>query len=441
MRRRLALQVADKPTPSLLVARMEMGRLYFVAKHFDKAADEFSKVIEALDNPQEAGLDDSMQKALLGKPELTYQLIGESFLEAGRPDEALAAFEKAYAAKADDGLHAYNLARVDLKKKQPAQALAKLQPYFERHLATHGTAPYQALADALTELGQSDQLVERLDAMRAGDEGNVPLSYFLAQRLAESGQLDKADAIYTDMIERHKARPPLEAFRGLVTVLQQKKDAARLLSTLGEAVGRVGTLAPLGESGEAVVEDSELTKAIVAEAQRQAGEDPAQLSYGARLAAALLAVELGDFDAASKFFGLALTAEPKRAGETLVTWGLDLFMANQYADAAKVFQRGIDEKVLSENEASLYFYLGAALEMDGRTDEALAAARKAAEMQPDSPRFASRAAWILYHAKRYDEARKSYQELLAKYDKQYDSPEVREAMRDARLVHVEHRGA
>ena len=82
----------------------------------------------------------------------------------------------------------------------------------------------------------------------------------------------------------------------------------------------------------------------------------------------------------------------------------------------------------------MHFYLAGALEMSGRTDEAIEAARKAAELQKDSPRFASRVAWIQYHAKRYDAARQSYLALLEKFDKNHDSPEVREVMRDARLV-------
>jgi tetratricopeptide (TPR) repeat protein len=430
----LALQAADKPTPNLLVARLEMARLYFVARQFDKAAAQFAVVWEALQNPKESGLDESMQKALVGKPELTYQLMGESFLAAGRPEQALGAFQKVHEAKPDDGLHAYNLARVELKLKQPAQALAKLQPYFDQHLHTQGTAPYQTLADALAELGQTEQLLARLETMRAGDEGNVPLSYFLAQRYREAGQWDKADAIYADMIARHPDRPPIEAFQGLVAVLHQKKDADRLLAVLGDAVGRVGTLSPLGESGTKLVADAETCKAIVASARRQNDEDPAKLTYGARLAAAMVAVEVDDFAAADKFYDLAIAAEPKKAGETLVNWGLEMFLAEQYASAIRVFQRGIDEKLLADNEGALYFYLAGALEMEGRTDEALAAARKAAELQKDSPRFASRPAWIQYHAKRYSDARAGYQALLEKYDEKYDAPEVRDAMRDARLV-------
>ena len=324
--------------------------------------------------------------------------------------------------------------RVELKRQRPAQAIARLLPYFDQHLASQGTAPYQTLADALAELGQSDQLIPRLEKLREADQENVPLSYFLAQRLAEAGQIDKAKAIYADMIARHTKRPAIEAFVGLVDIERRQKNAEELLATLSDVVGRVGTLAPLGESGKSLLDDKEMSQAVIEAAQRRLDEAPDKLSYGGRLVAAHLALEAKDFAAADKFFELAVAADKDKAGQTLVTWGLELFMADQFAEAARVFQRGIDEKLVGDNEASLYFYLAGALAMSGKTDEGLAAARKAAELKPDSPRFAGRAAWILYHAKRYDEARKSYQEFLDKYDKQHDSPEAREALRDARLV-------
>jgi tetratricopeptide (TPR) repeat protein len=72
--------------------------------------------------------------------------------------------------------------------------------------------------------------------------------------------------------------------------------------------------------------------------------------------------------------------------------------------------------------------------MNGQTDAALEAARKAAEMQKDSPRFQSRVGWILYHAKRNDEAKKAYQSLVDQFDKTYDSSEIRDVLREARLV-------
>ena len=60
--------------------------------------------------------------------------------------------------------------------------------------------------------------------------------------------------------------------------------------------------------------------------------------------------------------------------------------------------------------------------------------RKSAELQKDSPRFQSRLGWIQYHAKHYDAAPQAYAALIEKFDKTHDTPEVREVLRDARLV-------
>ena len=423
-----------KPSAAEVALWMELGRLYFIAKKYDQTAHYFGEVYKALENPNEFGLDAAAQKALLNKAELAYQLFGESFLEAGKVAEAAAAFEKSNQIKPDEPLALYNRARVDAKLKQPAQALAKLEAYFEKRLATQGTGPYHLLDDVLGELGQQDQLLERLEKVRAVDLDNVPLAYFVAQRYQKAGQLDKAEPIYLSLIERHKARPPLEAYQGLVDIYRRQKNAEKLLAKLGETVGRANSLSPLGESGKALLADAELIKAIVALARGQLEADATKVNYGSRLAAALLASELKDFAAANLLFDLALKADGAKPSEALVTWGLELFMANQYADAIKVFERGLADKVLPESNPALHFYLAGALEMSGRTDEALAEARKAAELQKDSPRFQGRSAWILYHAKRHDAARQSYQELVEKFDKNHESPEARETLRDARLV-------
>ena len=87
-----------------------------------------------------------------------------------------------------------------------------------------------------------------------------------------------------------------------------------------------------------------------------------------------------------------------------MVWGVGLLMGDRAAEAAKVFQRGIDEKALPDDNPAFHFYLAGALAMADRTDEALAAARTAAEKKKDSARFRGRAAWVLYIAKRYDEA-------------------------------------
>ena len=53
----------DKRTGKLVIVWMEMGRLYFVKSQYDQAAHYFGEVNSALANPQENGLDATMQRA------------------------------------------------------------------------------------------------------------------------------------------------------------------------------------------------------------------------------------------------------------------------------------------------------------------------------------------------------------------------------------------
>ena len=161
---------------------------------------------------------------------------------------------------------------------------------------------------------------------------------------------------------------------------------------------------------------------------------PDKFGYGARLAAALLALDAKQYDTAGEFFDLALAAKPKQTDEVFMVWGVGLLTGDRAAEAAKVFQRAIDEKALPDDNPIFYFYLAGALALDGRTDDALAAARTAAEKKKDSARFRGRAAWVLYVAKRYDEAMKAYRELIDEFDADHDSAETRDVLREARLA-------
>jgi tetratricopeptide (TPR) repeat protein len=140
------------------------------------------------------------------------------------------------------------------------------------------------------------------------------------------------------------------------------------------------------------------------------------------------------FDEADEQLSIAAAADEERQAAVLESWGLQMFMAGEYARAAKIFQRAIDEKVAARFNADFYYYLAAALEFDGKTDEALEAARKASEEKPESPRYASRYAWVLYHAKRYAEAEREYLQILEKYDADHADEDVRDVVRETRMI-------
>jgi tetratricopeptide (TPR) repeat protein len=72
--------------------------------------------------------------------------------------------------------------------------------------------------------------------------------------------------------------------------------------------------------------------------------------------------------------------------------------------------------------------------MAGRTDDALAAARTAASRAPDNARIRGRVGWVLYHAKRNEDAEREYRALIDAFAEEFGSEETRAALLDVRLM-------
>jgi len=426
----LAARKQSESTVTDIILRMEMGRLYWLSDEYEKAADCFAQVLKAFERPDEFEFDADVKEALLGKRHATYNLIGESFLLADRPEEAIAAFKKSHEIAPNEGLLKYNLARVDLLVGKPNEALAKLQVYFDEHLASQAAAPYRLLADILKELDKDAELIGRLEKLRADDASNVPLGYFLAGKYAEAKLFDKAETLYLELAEKS---PTVTGYRGLVDIYRNANRHDALLDVLGRAAADNAILELFGE-GQAISDDPKLVRTLVKTAEKRRQDKPDDFNHGLQLATGLLALESGQYDTAGEFFDLALQSKPDRAAEILLLWGLSLLDDEQYKPAAEVFKRGIDEKTPSDKTPIFYYYLAFALEMAGQTDDALAAARKAIELKGDSAPFRSRAAWILYHSGRHDEAVKAYTELIDRFDAEYGSTRLRRLLRESRLV-------
>ena len=343
-------------------------------------------------------------------------------------------FEKANEAKLDEGRLALLHARVEAKQDRVDAALEQLEKHFTAESSSRGTEAYTLYEELLQKKhGENEArklLRDRLVKMYEDDSKDVALVYFLAKHLRESGELDKAAVIYDAQL---KLQPALDGYQGLVAIYAEQKKLVPLLEVIGDAVSKTGSLEPLGESAEKVWQDKQLLGELVEAAREVTKEDVGNWPEGITLAVALLALSAEQLEVADTFFELSLKPEDPADEAVLLTWGLELFMAEEYERAAAVFQRAVDEKIADENP-DFYFYMAGALEMAGKTDEALKAARRAAELKPDSSQFESRIPWILYHAGRYDQAQAAYLELIEKLDENHSSPGVRDTMRSSRMV-------
>ncbi len=426
-----AAQTNVRETVEDLSLQIAMGRLYHLTDDYAKAADCFARVLYAVEHPQEFELNEQRTKALLGKSGPSLRFFGGCFLRADRPQEATAAFEKAHQVAPNRGLLEFDRARVHLHRRQPEKALAALKACFRENLDEEGIAPYELLADVLDDLGQADQLVERLQEICRAEPKNVPAAYSLASVYRDAGQYDQAEPLLMKLMEQ---APTLTGYRSLAEIYRRSDRREKLLRILGDAVEKTGMLEALGEQAETVSGDADLMAALVKTARQIHQDDPAGPDYGVRLAVALLALRARQYEAAAEFFDLAMQLQPDRATELLLLWGMELLLSQRPADAAKVFQRAVEEHSSPQPNPAFHYHLAAALAMDDRTDEALAAARQAAELKADSPQYLARVAWVLYRGKRNEAARKAYLDLIERFDDDHRSADTREVLRDARLM-------
>ena len=291
------------------------------------------------------------------------------------------------------------------------------------------------LAKVEGDLKQSDQFDSGGSKNSASPDAcpdSVALNFFLAEQYRKAGKPAEARPLYEAVL---KKKPAGEAYRALAAIYRQAGSLDELLKLLGDVADKTESFEILEAEGKSIVGDDKLAAALFVLARKSHSAATAA-DYSALLGAAMLASQRKQFEVEGEFYNLAIRAAPKeKAGELLLTWGLDLSVADKHDEAARVFHRGVEEGGLPADRPAFEYYLAGELEMAGKTDAALEVARKMAVNHPHlEARYAVRAGWILYHAKRYDEAYRNYLDLLAQHDGDFSSDENRDALREVRSV-------
>jgi tetratricopeptide (TPR) repeat protein len=413
-----------------------LRELYGLAGKNAQAAEQAALVMEVLSHPDRLHVKPEAVASLLEvEPRLAYRALGDAFLQAGRFAEAEAAFRKSNSLKPDETILDFQLARIAIRRGQAQEALDKLQAYFDRHVSSEGAMPYEVFAEAVKKLGKQGELLDRLQKLYEADLTNVPLNYYIAAEYLKAGKLDLAEPIYRGLLA-HNPVPP--TYQALAEIYRKRRQPELLLDLIGKLNAATGTLEALGPEAKLLTSDAALFRSLV-EAGRKKAAAPARADYSALVTLGILAQEKKQYDTAREFFELALKADISKSSEVLLSWGVGSMLDDRAAEAAEIFRRGIASSSKQGSSAVFHFYLAGALAAgenpDAATlDEALTSARTAAKLSPDSARFAARVPWLLFRAKRYDEARDAYEKLLEKFgDADADSFETALSLRSARL--------
>ena len=423
----------EPATPGIgLATQFELGRLYFLVGDFAKACKSFDVVMKAVDQPELPVEEKPVVDVLKEQGPSTFSLIAEAYLEGNQLDDALVAFEKAYASRLTDPLWQFHRARIAAKRNNLTKARQTIQGYMESGDTQAGMAPYELYAKVLRKAGNADELIPYLETLQEQQSTNVFLINFLAyQYLDQDRPGDALKAFETLM----NVRPLVDGYRGIVEAHRRRQDAANAMTTLTEVVANLGDLQRLSSTIDAIVADPAFLAKLTKLADRDLQADQSTLpELRKRQVAQVLAetlIRAGREDDADRYYERAVGDENPDLNVWLA-WGLERLVSRQPESAIEVFQAMLDYGVPEDQIGLVKYYQAAAYATSDDFTAAWEAAEDAARRLNDVPAAQIRPAWVLYLAGRWDDAYQAYQQFLTNYEDQYGSAEVRALVQEAK---------
>ncbi|MDR3639237.1 MAG: tetratricopeptide repeat protein, partial [Isosphaeraceae bacterium] len=322
---------------------------------------------------------------------------------AKRHDLALKAFQHGLVYAPDHPQLRVKLAQTLLDLNRPQQALEVIEAHIKRQ--PQGREGYELLAKALIALKRENEITPRLEEAARLDAQNLPLQYSLADRYRETGQVEKAEALYKKLLE---ATPTPQGYAALADSLFQRRQTEDLLRVIAQALGK------FRNNDAATAVDAVLKK--ITDSPEYAGQ---AIDVGRKL----LTSEPPSID---RQIGVDLlvhiatnSKDPKNLEKFLpvqrlaVQWNPSpptyrqlaelLKLVHKPGEAAAVIEQ-LMEKFPDERSAQLLLLLSGLLQNADEKEKALQATRDAAKLDPREPFIQLRLILLLGQTNKPDEA-------------------------------------
>lgn len=403
----------EKASREFVILNQTLGTLYAATGQKEQAADCYQIVFDAIKSPDKFGMDQREKMALLNEPTSSYEFIGQVMVDANRLKPALEAFElAAKTSRLGAGSLSYNRARILYLSEKYEEALTELDKYFDAQRTSKQRLPYQLLADILAKMNRSDELIKRLETLAESDAQNPYLQYFLADKLTDVNELDRARKIY-DTILRNGG--DASGYAGLAKVLRKMQKSDDLLHALGRGFARgEDAIKDLEPEVKALTEDKPLAQSVFESGRNLSKEGT--LKFEEALLLAKIAAAMSDAETSGEFYKQAITLN-REGTQPNVLIQMDMakmyFSLRKYRQAIDAFNELLATRQLNElGQAICYWRLAQSLANDNRPDEALEAIAKAIALEDENVEYRFWEAWIYSHAKRWDEAVVKYNQLI-----------------------------
>ena len=408
----------DKKSSYFVLINRDLGAIYKAIGEFEKAADCFEIVLAALLKPTDFGLDLQARQELQKNRASSYEELGLTFLRAKRIDKAAQALELALKErKGKASAINFLLAQAYFEQGDAQKALTQLDLFLSTQLR-RGKAPYQLLGGILEKLGQSATLLDRLEKLAEQDPRNRDVQFFLAEAYAAKDQFDKAEAIYRKSLEDTVST---EAHLGLARIYRKQNKPKELLENLARAFERSNNdQEAVGQIFEvelkAISEDGKLLDALIAVLREQTKDSTRKEHFASAFVLASIASSNEKTAEALELYDIALKANPSSAARVFMAKAEVLIQAKRYAEAADVYQQALANPLAQGGRPDIYYRMSRVLAFAGKTKEALEAVDQLGQLvQPNLPLVLFQRAWIHYYAHNWDDARKGFEDLIAKH--------------------------
>jgi tetratricopeptide (TPR) repeat protein len=388
-----------KNSAGALYIEYELGNSYEGSLQFDKAADSFAKVVEALDDNSNVRLNPAELRRFLGTDEAqAYLRFGRVFLLANRTDAAIKAFRRGLVYDPEEPAILYLMSKTYLAAGKPEEALGSLERFLKKQPV--GREYYDQLAKILTALKREAEIIPRLEKYAAADPKNMPLQYALAERYRLTGQVAKAQALFTAlMAEQRDTHDFAEQFPKLL----KERKSEELLQLLTRAFARFKRFDAVQAQIEMLVADPAYTDEVLDSGMKMLASNPPALDL--LEGCSVLRKICYDGKRYEKLAGL-LRWSIKRLPNPFTLYQeliITDYQLGKYDDAELVWKEMI-EKFPDERSAKLVALLGEVQAKAGKNDEAIATYREALRLDANDGEVMGKLANLLIETGKADEA-------------------------------------
>lgn len=405
----------DANAPARLIALRMFGDFMLELRNNpEEAAAAYEHIVSALEERAAARMKGvERERILRGGEAESYLRFGQVLLRSKRYEKAVLALRRGLLYDASQPQLLTSLAEALLEMGQVDEADRVLDGFLRKQ--PQGREPYELLGRILAAKGQTESFLPRIEAAAKADSKNLALQFLLADTYRQAGRNAEAEALLKTLV---KTQGDIQAYGPLVSMLTRERRAAELVTILGEAVALPGGLQAIAPQLQAIVSDTELIDAMLAQGLAWAKNEPQKLAEPARRVLTFLANEANRPEPLLELDRIITDREP--TPQHYREFFSDLYRHRRYAEAAATLQKMLSEHP-DERSPVLLGGLARAQLLMGETERALETARQAETLDPNDKETLFLLGHLLGQLGRNDEAVALYTRVI---EANRDNPEI-----------------